>query len=87
LVEANMSLFDRETLARAAPGLSVSAFGAAMMEWLMRPPVALAYGQICGHPPGQLHCPACYAAAGMVMLGLASTLVAARRPALTRRRG
>jgi len=82
-----MSLFDRETLAAAAPGISVSAFGAAMLEWLMRPPVALAYGQICGHRPGELHCPACYAAAGVMILGLASSLVATRRAALVRRPG
>lgn len=63
------------------PGLSFAALGAGLYAWLMRAPPGLAYGHICGHSPGELHCPACYAAAGMVILGLASSLLAMRGPA------
>ena len=75
-----MPFFDRETLTAAASGLSVSAFGTAALEWLMRAPVS-PYGPICGHGATEPHCAACYVAAAMVLGGLAAASMGAGRRA------
>jgi hypothetical protein len=80
-----MRVTDRETLA-IAPGLGAAALGAGLYAWLMRAPVGFANSPICGHHLGEFHCPACYAAAGMVIVGLAASLLATRRAPMIRLR-
>jgi len=55
------------------PGATAALAGAAVLGWLMRRPVY--YGAICGHAPGQLHCPACYVAAATIMMGVGAMLL------------
>jgi tRNA A37 threonylcarbamoyltransferase TsaD len=69
----------RDILSAAAPGLAASATGAGALAWLMRGP-AFAYGHLCGHAPADLHCPACYAAVALLLLGLASSVLAVGAP-------
>jgi hypothetical protein len=65
----------------------VSITGAALMAslaWAHMHAFRLAYGALCGSDAGLLtHCPACYAAAALLVLGLASLALAQaarRRP-------
>ena len=55
----------------AAFGLGASLLGAASWVWLMWPGGA----PLCGHA-GLVHCPACYAAAALMALGVAITAAA-----------
>jgi len=59
------------------PGLSLAGLGAAALA-MLRMPVATYYGAICGHAPVAAHCPACYAAAAMIVAGLAAAVAASR---------
>ena len=56
--------------------------GAALMTglaWAHMSALAAAYGPICGSGAGLAHCPACYGAIALLLLGLSSLGLAARR--------
>ena len=65
---------------------AVSITGAALMAslaWAQMHAFRVVYGAVCGSGVGLLHCPACYAAATLLALGLASLVLAQaarRRP-------
>ena len=66
-------------LARATNSLQVAALGATLFVLRMPYPVQVPYGGVCGHAPGQAHCAVCYAAAAMVIIGVAGWLAEASR--------
>jgi len=79
--------------ARFPPGdpIAVSAValtGAAVLAtlaWAHMSALSAAYGPICGAGAGLPHCPACYGAVGLLLLGLWSLTLAARRRLLPAR--
>jgi hypothetical protein len=76
--------FDSQTdRARVAIGLAFALAGAVSL-WLLMAPIGR-FGRICGHAPGGLHCPACYAAAAVIVAGLAFGLIAPPHPSALRR--
>jgi hypothetical protein len=72
------AMVSRQGRRETALGLGLAGLGAAALAWLMRGPAPY-LGQICGHAPGELHCPACYVAAAATLVGLITALVGAPR--------
>lgn len=66
-----MSRSDDLAIRSVLGGLSLSLAGSGAWLWLMRAGPAAGLGPICGHAAGQMHCPACYAAAAAAAIGLA----------------
>jgi len=57
----------------------------ATMAWAHMSALSAAYGPICGSGAGLAHCPACYGAVALLLLGLSSLALATRRRRLPAR--
>ncbi len=68
-------VFDKDRLARVVAGWGFACAGGASLSFLMEP--VAHFGRICGHGLGELHCPGCYAAASVILIGLAEAALAA----------